>query len=409
MEILQLVNKVPFPAIDGGAIAVSNLTKGFSGHGHSLTMLAMNTSKHFCKPENIPAETHQFVDLRVVEVEAPITPLGGLKNLLFSKLPYSADRFISKDYEDALIPILQEKTIDVVQLEGLYMALYIPLIRKHSKAMIAFRAHNIEEEIWLRVALQEKNSLKKLYLKNLSLRIHRLQKSVLNSYDVMVPITQRDENIFQKMGNTKPSFVSQTGLLVDDLKRASKEPENIDLFHIGALDWAPNQEGLTWFFDKVWGGLLKEFPNLKFYVAGRNAPEWMEKRLLKSPNVIYQGEVADAYEFMNSHSLMIVPLLSGSGMRIKIIEGMALGKSIVTTSVGTEGIPTTHEKNIMIGNEEKDFLASIKQLIKDEKLRKALGQNAEKFIAENYDNKVIAGKLLEFYQSQIQCKEKTDA
>ncbi|MCF8371802.1 MAG: glycosyltransferase family 4 protein [Bacteroidales bacterium] len=406
MEILQLVNKVPFPAIDGGAIAVSNLTKGFSGHGHSVTMLAMNTTKHYCKPEDIPAEVHQFVDLQVVDVEAPITPIGGLKNMLFSKLPYSADRFISKDYEDALIQILQEKAIDVVQLEGLYMALYIPVIRKHSRALIAFRAHNIEEEIWLRVAMQEKNIFKRLYLKNLSKRIHRLQKTMLDQYDVLVPITERDENIFQKMGNTKPSFVSQTGLFVDDLKRESTEPETIDLFTIGALDWAPNQEGLVWFFDKIWGEVLKDFPDLKFYVAGRNAPEWMEKKLRKTQNVVYQGEVDDAYDFMNAHSLMIVPLLSGSGMRIKIIEGMALGKCIVTTLVGSEGIATQHKQNIMIGDNEIEFLSSIKKVLKDAELRKEIGQNAAGFIAENYDNKAISKKLLNFYQSQINFKEK---
>lgn len=408
MEILQLVNKVPFPAIDGGAIAVSNLTKGFSGHGHLVTMLAMNTSKHYCKPEDIPANVHQFVDLRVIDVEAPITAMGGLKNLLFSKLPYSADRFISKEYEDALVQVLKKKPIDVVQLEGLYMALYIPLIRKHSRALVAFRAHNIEEEIWLRVAMQEKNLLKRLYLKNLSMRIHRLQKTILDKYDVLVPITERDETIFQKMGNTKPSYVSQTGLFVDELKRESTEPETIDLFHIGALDWAPNQEGLIWFFDKIWGEVLKEFPDLKFYVAGRNAPDWMEKKLRKIPNVVYQGEVDDAYDFMNAHSVMIVPLLSGSGMRIKIIEGMALGKCIVTTSVGTEGIATQHKQNIMIGDNEMDFLSSIKKLVKEAELRKEIGQNASGFIAENYDNKAISQKLLDFYQSQINPKEKAD-
>ncbi|MEA3443128.1 MAG: glycosyltransferase [Bacteroidota bacterium] len=401
MKILQLVNKVPFPAIDGGAIAVSNLSKGFSEHGNSVIMLAMNTSKHYIEAENIPDDVHRFVDLEIVDVEAPISVLGGLKNLLFSKLPYSADRFVSKDYEKALVNILQQKAIDVVQLEGLYMALYIPVIRKNSNALISFRAHNIEEEIWNRVAMQEKNLLKKLYLKNLSVRIHRLQKSFINKYDVLVPITERDENVFSKMGNTKASYVSQTGIFTSNVLLSIEENISVDLFHIGALDWAPNQEGLMWFLDKIWPKVIKKFPKLKFYVAGRNAPVWMEKKLSDTPNVIYIGEVDDAYKFMNSHSVMIVPLLSGSGMRIKIIEGMAYAKCIVTTAIGTEGIETSHNKNIMIGNNETDFFLSIVQLIDDKQKRIDLGKNATLFVAKYYDNNVISKNLINFYQSQI--------
>ena len=402
MEILQLVNKIPFPAIDGGAIAVSNLTKGFSGHGHGMTMLAMNTSKHFVKPEEIPAEVHHFVDLQVVYVEAPITPLGALKNILFSRLPYSADRFISKDYEQALISILKEKPIDIVQLEGLYMALYIPVIRKHSNALIAFRAHNIEEEIWMRVALQEKNRAKSMYLKNLSKRIHRLQKKVINQYDLMVPITSRDEDVFQGMGNTKPSFVSQTGFFVDRFKVVEQKEKTADLFHIGALDWAPNQEGMTWFLDKVWPRILRAFPELTFYVAGRNAPAWMEQKLKSAPNLVYLGEVDDAHNFMNEHCIMLVPLHSGSGMRIKIIEGMALGKSIVTTTIGTEGIATTHEKNIMIADSTNDFFVSVCTLLMKKDVCHDIGKAARKFIEENYDNRAISQKLLAFYQKEIE-------
>ncbi len=409
MKLLQLVNKVPFPAIDGGAIAVSNLTSGFSDHGHTVIMLAMNTSKHYCKPEDLPIDIHDFVDLRIIEVEAPITVFGAIKNLLFSKYPYSADRFISKDYEAALIKILNENNIDIVQLEGLYMSLYIPVIRKYSEALIAFRAHNIEEEIWMRVAMQEKNIIKKLYLKNLSLRIHRFQKSILNTYDLLVPITGRDADIFEKMGNTKPSFVSQTGLIIDSKKKEKKDETPVDLFHIGALDWAPNQEGLIWFFDNIWTDLVGEFPEALFNVAGRNAPQWLERKLSRIPNVNYFGEVSDAYAFMNAHSIMVVPLLSGSGMRIKIIEGMALEKCIVSTSIGTEGISTEHNKNIMIGDNEADFLSSIRQLLTDNSLRNDISSNAGRFIEQHFDNKVISGSLLDFYSSNIEIKRITDA
>ena len=105
-----------------------------------------------------------------------------------------------------------------------------------------------------------------------------------------------------------------------------------------------------WFVENCWPGLHQQFPNLKFYVAGRNAPAWLINKF-HYPNIEFVGEVEDAYRFMNSKSIMIVPLFSGSGMRIKIIEGMALGKTIVSTEIGAEGIEVSDNENILIATD----------------------------------------------------------
>ena len=399
MRILQLMNKVPWPSKDGGAIACMNLTQGFSMLGHEVTVLSMNTSKHHILIKDMPANIRSRADFRLVEVPASINWFDAAINLLFSKLPYNAQRFISEKFSLNLIKLLKEKQFDIIQLEGLYLCPYIPVIRKYSKALVAYRAHNIEYEIWERTAILSEG-LRSNYLRNLSRRIKRFEISNLNKYDILVPITERDGQILDALGNLKPRHTSQTGIDFASLVPTAKKLEFPSLFHIGALDWAPNQEGLIWFFDHCWAKIHQENSQLKFYLAGRNAPDWFERRI-KLQGVEYLGEINDAYDFMNSKAIMVVPLFSGSGMRIKIIEGMALGKPIVTTNIGTEGIPTENGHNILIANNVDQFIDSITRLINDRELSDQIGKNAIGFIQENYDNLSQAGALIEFYKQNL--------
>ncbi len=399
MRILQLMNKVPWPPKDGGAIACMNLTKGFSMLGHEVTVLSMNTSKHHIRIKDMPQNIRSKADFRLVEVPASINWFEGALNFLFSKLPYNAQRFISDDYSSELAKLLTEKQFDVIQLEGLYLCPYIPVIRKYSDAIIAYRAHNIEYEIWERTATLSEG-MRSNYLRNLSKRIKRFEINHLNMYDILVPITDRDGLILDTLGNTKPRHTSQTGIDFASLVPTARKLEFPSLFHIGALDWAPNQEGLIWFFDHCWTKIHAENPQLKFYLAGRNAPEWFERHI-RLNGVEYLGEINDAYDFMNSKAVMVVPLFSGSGMRIKIIEGMALGKPIVTTDIGTEGIPTENGKNILIANDAIQFTEAITRLINDRALSDQIGKNAIGFIQEKFDNLSQAGALIEFYKQHL--------
>jgi len=400
MKILQVTNKVPYPVKDGGAIATMNLTRGFALLGHDVTVLSMNTAKHHIDITEIPESIQDWAEFRLVDVPAKVAFFPALFNLFFSLKPYNAIRFVSNKFSDNLAELLQEKEFDIIQLEGLYVCPYIPVIRKNSDAKIVYRAHNIEHEIWERTS-KLSNGFAHTYLKILSKRIKRFEKELLNKYDLLVPITERDGRILNKMGNAKPSHVSPTGIDTTALIPHSKKLEHPSLFHIGSLEWAPNQEGLIWFVENCWPKIHDKFPDLKFYIAGRNAPDWLIKKI-EGPNVVFKGEVEDAYEFMNSKSIMVVPLFSGSGMRIKIIEGMALGKPIISTSIGTEGISTTSGKNILIANNEEEFARSVSKLIADKDTFNEISRNAIEYIHEKFDNLALAGTLAGFYKKQIE-------
>lgn len=400
MKILQVTNKVPYPAKDGGAIACMNLTSGFALLGNEVTVLSMNTRKHHTDISEIPESVKDWATFHLVDVPASVSAGAALVNLLFSGKPYNAVRFISKAFSDKLKELLIKQKFDIVQLEGLYVCPYIPVIRKYSDAKIVYRAHNIEHEIWERTAAIS-NGFRRLYMNILAQRIKIFERKFINEYDLLVPITERDRIILDKMGNIRPTHVSPTGIDTKQLIPHAKNLEYPSVFHIGSLEWAPNQEGLLWFVEKCWPKINAKYPELKFYIAGRKAPDWLIRRF-NAPNIVFMGEVPDAYQFINSKAVMVVPLFSGSGMRIKIIEGMALGKPIVTTPIGTEGISTQSEKNIIIADSEQEFINGVERLINDKELFHAMGSNAIEYIQEKFDNLALACALTGFYKKNIE-------
>ncbi len=399
MNILILSNKVPYPPKDGGSIATLNLAKGLSEFA-KVTLLTLNTSKHYFDIKKIPEKLNSKIKFIDSYIDTTIKPFVALKNLLFSEMPYNAERFICQKFIEKIIEELKNNIFDIIQLEGLYLTPYIYILKKYSDAKISLRSHNIEHEIWQRTLAQQNNFAKRKYIKILTSRIERMEVEMLNKYDLLVPITERDGKILDKLGNKQASHTTPTGYEIDNKKPHYENIEFPSIFHLGALDWSPNQEGILWFLHNCWENILEKMPDLKFYIAGRNAPSWFVEKI-KQKNVVFCGEVESADDFINSKALMIVPLLSGSGMRIKIIEGMALGKTIISTSIGVEGIPASHNVNILIANKPDMFSEEIIAILNNKIIFFEIGSNANSFISKNFDNLSISKSLINFYKKHI--------
>ena len=397
MRILQISNKFPYPLKDGAAIAITYLAKAFDELGHEVSLLSMNTSKHWFDTATLPPDFNHYQAVYTTYIDNRIRPFPALLNL-FTDKSYHIERFKDAGFASKLREILQAQDFDVVQLESVYLAPYISVIRKYSKAAVVLRAHNVEYEIWERVAANS-NPLKRWYLEKITPRLKQYEIDRLNQYDLVVGITARDIEHFRRLGLQKPAVVCPIGVdsrdYVPDMK-CFEQP--LSLSFIGSLDWMPNQDGLKWFLEEVWEPLLvPQFPQLTFHIAGRTAPLWL--RNLNKERVIFHGEVPSAADFLNQHAVMVVPLLSGGGMRAKILEGMALGKVVLSTRIGMEGIDARNNEECLLADSPEEFAAAIRSCYQQGASLSAIGRNACDFCVEHFDNVEVAKKLLLTYRS----------
>jgi len=398
MRIFTICNKSPWPANEGGSIAMNAIIEGLLDAGHQVKVLAVNSDKYSVDTDSIPIEYRKKTDFETAYLKLKPNPVHAFLNL-FSSKSYNIQRFICPKMERQIINILKENTFDVVNLEMLHTTPYIDIIRKYSDAAIVLRAHNIEHLIWERIAGSARNPLKRFYTRHLARTLKKYELEVLSKVDGIAAITSTDGDFFRKHNPQLPVADIPFGITSTFDADAEAECEFPSLFHLGSMNWIPNSDGIRWFLDEVWPGVHSAFPDLKFYLAGRHMPEWLLNR--NDPNVINVGEVDSAKRFLHSKAIMIVPLLSGSGIRIKIIEGMKEGKAIISTTIGAEGIDYSAGKDIFIADNSEEFVEAIKKLTADKAFCDSIGNNARKTIREKYDNRVVTSKLVDFYQSLI--------
>lgn len=399
MRILQLCKKFPYPLKDGESIAVTSLSKALHNAGAEICLLAMNTSKHFFDMNQTPEELAHYQSIHTVPVDNRIKPMDAFLNL-FSGSSYHVSRFISPDFEKTLVALLHTQDFDVIQLESLYLAPYIPAIRANSKAKVVMRAHNVEHEIWERVVKNTRFLPKKLYLQHLVNKLKRFEINQLREYDLLAAISNRDLSRFTQMGYANQAVVTPIGISLQ-----AYQPD-FDSYHrdlsigfIGSLDWTPNVEGVHWFLMEVWGEISKKFSRLKLHIAGRNPPRWIQD--IKMNNIKVLGEVPDAAQFMNQHSILVVPLLSGSGMRAKILEAMALGKIVITTSIGLEGIPASDKQEVLIANNTAEFIDALQYCHQQNGQLESMGKKAIEFVSNHFEYQQIGRQLMATYRNLL--------
>jgi polysaccharide biosynthesis protein PslH len=398
MHILVVCNKFPFPPRDGGSLASYNMVRGLAETGNKVDLLAMNTSKHFIEISDLIIDI-PVTKIKDVYIDNSINYLKFVINFFFSSLPYNAERFISNEFSKELVRMLSETKYDIVQIEGLYLAPYLKIIRDHSMAKIAYRAHNVEHLIWEKHCLREKNKIKRWYLRELYLRIRRFELEFINLYDLLVTITNNDLEFLDSMGNIKPSIVIPFGISSTDFKNHGDEDHgDFCIMYIGALDWRPNIEALDWFIGQVWPLVKEKHPELRFRVAGRNANE-RYANYLTGLGIDYLGEVESSADFLSGNGIVVVPLFSGSGIRVRIIEAMYSGRPVIATTTAAAGIPVEHGQNILLADEPGDFARHIDKLISDREFAEKLGMNAELFSRGLYDNNSIIQELSSFYKT----------
>lgn len=401
MRILQLCLRVPFPPQDGATIAMYNMAHSLANAGAEIKMLAFNTKKHFVNTDSIAKEIKSKFRLETVYLDASVKIIPALLNIFKKSESYNIIRFDSEEFHDKLKEILSKETFDIVQCEGLFLSPYIETIRTLSKAKVILRAHNVEWLIWQRLADACSNPVKKWYLQFLASRLKKYENNIINKFDAIVALTNEDKKLFEDASCKVPVVIAPIGVNTNeyDLPEKNSDTNKLSLFHLGSMDWMPNLEAVEWLLANIWQKVLEENKDVTLYIAGKNMPQKFFS--INSTNLIVDGEIKDAKKYMSTKTIMIVPLLSGGGMRVKIIEGLALGKIIISTTIGAEGIEYTNGKNILIANTPEEFCNAIASCA-NKNLLQSVSHEAKLLAKEKYDNIEIGKKLFGYYKSILE-------
>ncbi|GCD76682.1 glycosyl transferase family 1 [Thermaurantimonas aggregans] len=397
MRLLLLTNKYPYPGRDGSSIAILNMIQGLLSQDIEVHLFALNATRVYVHPTQFSFDEPGQLYIKSMRVNTDFT-LWSLVRNLFSGQSYHVERFYNRKFEEKLIDILTSRTFDVVQFEGLSMTVYLPTVRKYApKSIVSLRAHNVEYKIWERW-LAHNRSIISFFVKMQVKRLKKYEKAIAQQVDCILPISDVDRKEFVAM--TKNPAKVQTvhfGLKVNNMRRFSNfQFGRKKIVHLASFDWLPNRQGIEWFLAEVWPKILKICPEAEFHVAGRNMPD----KWLKNPSekVSFHGEISSPIEFLLSGKILVVPLLSGSGVRIKLLEALALGMPVVSTVVGAEGIEVINGEHILLANDPQEFAHAVCLLLDDEAMRRQLSFNGRKLIEEHYDLTSIACSLHQYYK-----------
>ncbi len=398
MRVLQLCPKPPRPARDGGCLAMDAMTRGLLADGHSVRVLAISTEKHPHLPEHHDSHYRTATQYHAVDVKTALNPANALRHLIAGE-SYHIERFHSPDFTRELEKILRDEAFDVVILESLFMAPYEQYIRHLSDARVVLRAHNVEHQIWQGLTQETRMGPKKWYLSKLTSQLKEYEITHLNNFDAVVPISEGDCLTFKDLGAKIPMHVSPFGMDFEKRSAVSKFTSVDHVFHLGSMDWLPNIQGVQWLIEEVWPKVREQNQKATLFLAGRNMPESFKSDASIGIQVI--GEVENAAEFFTRNGIMTIPLLTGSGMRVKAVEGMSSGRPTVSTEIGVDGLGLVHGEHAFVANTPEEFANHILFLLESNDTASKIAQSGQAYIRKKFSNKNIISDLVKFLKKLV--------
>ena len=245
--------------------------------------------------------------------------------------------------------------------------------------------HNVESIIAKRHVERSQNIITKAFWWLQWKKMFSYEKKACNSFDTVIAVSEKDKTHFRKLYESQNVETIPTGVDVDYYMPIPdvKEKEN-SLVFCGSMDWLPNEDAINYFIEDIFPLVKKEIPNVNLTVVGRNPSLAMQKKVKSYPEITLTGWVDDTRPYLAECSLFIVPIRIGGGTRMKIFEAMAMGKVVISTTIGAEGLPVTNRENIIIADDAEKFAIAIEELSFHEEKTEKIRKNARTYVEDNF-------------------------
>ena len=387
MKVLGIASRLPWPPTDGARICMYHAVTGLAARGHEVHIVAPEEGG---MPDGT-GDLEQYARLHIVPF-SPLPRVVGAGLTLFKSNPYTQLRKDLPEVYQLLDRLQKEEGFDVVYADQSHIAQYGAYMKRKYGLPYLFRSHNVEHEIWRRHTDRVRNPLMRFYLESQYKKWQRFEIGQMQQADVIASITDRDADTIRTL---VPKVPVETIPAAVDLERftfhapADREEQSVIL--LGGMNWAPNRDAAIWFANDILPLIHKEMPNVVCHLVGSDPPVGA---LPPSTDLFrIEGYVKDILPYYRNVALGLIPLRVGGGMRVKMVEMMASGLPLVSTSIGAEGNRAVPGEHYLKADSAESFAAAVIRLLREKDERDRLSRAGRTFIEDNYSVEEIGRRF----------------
>jgi len=400
MNILFLTPQLPVPPWQGTTLRNYHLIEGLAER-HTISLLS------FLEPDQPvdPAGWGSLTTLCQQIVTVPILPRGTRQRLLDlarTRRPDMALRLWSRAFAGRLARWLQEEPFDIVHIEGIEMAPYLPLLERAThRPLIVFDDHNAEYVLQQRAFQTDRRIPRRWHAAVYSYlqwqRLRRFEAQVCRRADRVIAVSETDRAALEALVPGLRAGVIPNCIDTAAYATAESTAPAFTLLFTGKMDFRPNIDAALWFGREIWPLIEAQEPAATWGIVGKSPHPRLDV-LRSGPNITIVGEVPEIPPYLHAAELYVIPLRMGGGTRFKLLEAMAAGIPVVSTSVGAEGVPARSEQELLLADRPADFAAAVLRLLRDSALGDRLSAASLALVREQFDWRSVVPNLEQIYR-----------
>jgi polysaccharide biosynthesis protein PslH len=411
MRVLFVTEKFPYPLDTGGNVRSFHMLRALSGE-HDVTVLA--TTQGEVQEAHVRELRKVCRDIRLVEVEPQTTrrDLAAFLRSLFGGPPFVLSRHEREPVGDAVRSCLgrtarvepgedpadRQAGFDAVHFNHLDAAVYEPIVPPGVLRILD--EHNVVTNQVRMTLASEARVARRMVLAFERSRLARYEAETCNLMDLTLVCSQDDAQALRGLGVHRSIAVIPNGVDLDYFSRTlGRTGDRTTAVFLGTMDYEPCDTGVLHFCEHILPLVRRKLPALQLVVVGRNPSTRLRSVAAADPRIVLRGRVDDVRPHVQGAGVFVVPLLGGSGTRLKILEAMAMGVPIVTTSIGVEGIDAVHGRDIRVADAPEEFAAAVVGVLDNPQEAAALATSARALVERQYGWRAIGGRLLEEYRT----------
>jgi sugar transferase (PEP-CTERM/EpsH1 system associated) len=400
MRVLFLLPSLPLPPTDGGKIRVLNLLLQ-TAKAHAASVIALETEP--TDGDEVHTLRRQGIAATLVRGRSPKVPsltLSSLGRAVVGGLPLSAAKYQMSAFRRAVAAEMAQGPYDLVHIEMMHLGPYLADVRRWTVAPVLLSTQNVDSDVWRRAAPYQPTPWRRWLFRWQAEVFERTERRLGPRFDGVTAASERDAAQYRNMLPGVPVEVVDNGV---DLAAYVTTPdaEDPDTFvYTGSYDWLPNADAVIYFCAHIWPLVRKTLPDARFYAVGKEPTRGMLAYHGRD-GVTVTGRVADVRPYIARASVYVVPLRIGGGSRLKILEAMAMGKCVLTTTIGMEGLDVEAGRDLCVSDAPEDFADAAATLAGDPERRKMYGAAARRRVEERYGWERIGARMNAFYERLV--------